>query len=493
MITKKLLFTIAFGLGLSIALISQNIPSYLPTNGLLGWWPFNGNANDESGNGNHGTVNGATLTFDRYGNSSKAFNFNGTNNFINIVNSSIAAFGSQSFTCMTWFKTSATSPTNNSGMFVRYDNCVSNSGWGLGFNSYKILGLEFPSSRVSNDVISSGTFNNNQWHQAIFIRNTAIMKDLLYVNGVLIVQTPFSNINQLSNTGSAFRFGSCAGYQFYSGMLDDIGIWNRALTQQEINELYNAVNCANNTIITPQVNLLLTGNTATFAASTSDASPTYLWQSDFGQGFVTLNNFGKYSGVNTSMLSIANVQLANHNQPIRAISTSGNCVDTSNVANINITDTCINTSIVTIYDTTFVTITDTNYINETIYDTTHISVSDTNYVTVYDTITNYISVTDTLFIDINTVGLNNNSIINTIKVFPNPANSLLNLNFGNYSLLNGYSIKIFNSLSQVVYNQLIIQQAETIDLSTFGGNGIYFLHVLNSQSNTVEIRKIVLQ
>jgi hypothetical protein len=33
------------------------VPSYVPTNGLVGWWPFNGNANDESGNGNNGTVN----------------------------------------------------------------------------------------------------------------------------------------------------------------------------------------------------------------------------------------------------------------------------------------------------------------------------------------------------------------------------------------------------------------------------------------------------
>jgi hypothetical protein len=40
---------------------AQTLPPYLPANGLVGWWPFNGNANDESGNGNNGTVNGATL------------------------------------------------------------------------------------------------------------------------------------------------------------------------------------------------------------------------------------------------------------------------------------------------------------------------------------------------------------------------------------------------------------------------------------------------
>jgi len=41
--------------------LHAQVPSYVPTNGLVGWWPFNGNANDESGNGNNGTVNGATV------------------------------------------------------------------------------------------------------------------------------------------------------------------------------------------------------------------------------------------------------------------------------------------------------------------------------------------------------------------------------------------------------------------------------------------------
>ena len=53
------------------------VPSYVPTSGLVGYWPFNGNANDESGNGNNGTVNGATLTTDRFGNAGKAYGFDG--------------------------------------------------------------------------------------------------------------------------------------------------------------------------------------------------------------------------------------------------------------------------------------------------------------------------------------------------------------------------------------------------------------------------------
>ena len=61
---------------------AQNLPSYVPTNGLVGYWGFDGNANDESGNGNNGTVNGATLTADRNGNANSAYSFNGNSNYI---------------------------------------------------------------------------------------------------------------------------------------------------------------------------------------------------------------------------------------------------------------------------------------------------------------------------------------------------------------------------------------------------------------------------
>ena len=68
---RKLIFTsfITF-----LCVLSQ---AQIPTNGLVGYWPFNGNANDESGNGHNGTVNGATLTSDRFGRCNAAYYFDG--------------------------------------------------------------------------------------------------------------------------------------------------------------------------------------------------------------------------------------------------------------------------------------------------------------------------------------------------------------------------------------------------------------------------------
>jgi len=168
-----------------------------------------------------------------------------------------------------------------------------------------------------------------------------------------------------------------------------------------------------------------------------------------------LNNYGNYSGVNSNSLSISNVQLANHEQPIRVISTSGECIDTSNVASINITDTCI--------------------------------------VTINDTITTLISVTDTLVINTLITGLTPPNNLNTIKVFPNPANSHITIDFGNFESMNGYTLTITNSIGQTVYTTPINEQSSYIDLSTWGGNGIYFVQIINTLNNTIENRKIVLQ
>lgn len=67
-----------FFLGFSLNLISQTVP----TNGLIAWYPFNGNANDLSGNGLNGIINGSSLTNDRFGNMNAANDFNGLSDFI---------------------------------------------------------------------------------------------------------------------------------------------------------------------------------------------------------------------------------------------------------------------------------------------------------------------------------------------------------------------------------------------------------------------------
>jgi hypothetical protein len=238
---------------------------------------------------------------------------------------------------------------------------------------------------------------------------------------------------------------------FYYGKIDDIGIWNRALTQQEITNLYNS--CGKNLAISPTNNSKMIGTNATFTATVSDTNPSYIWQSNFGQGYVTLNNFGNYSGTSTNTMSVSNVQLSNHMEPIRAISTSGNCRDTSNIAYIKITDTCI------------------------------------TKITKYDTI----KVMDTLVINDNLSGISAPNNTNRIIVYPNPAKDHITIDYGVFSRMSGYTVKITNTLGQTVFTSPINQQSSFINLSTWTGKGLYYLQIIDPNSNMIENRKIVLQ
>jgi hypothetical protein len=101
---NKSFFKTFIALFITMNVMAQNVPNYVPTNGLVGWWPFNGNANDESGNGNHGTVNGATLTADRNGTANSAYSFDGVSNTITVQNSNSLQFDLKSFSYSFWIK-----------------------------------------------------------------------------------------------------------------------------------------------------------------------------------------------------------------------------------------------------------------------------------------------------------------------------------------------------------------------------------------------------
>jgi hypothetical protein len=448
---KNLLMTVIAIFGLATITFGQTVPSYIPTSGLVGWWPFNGNANDQSGNGNNGSVNGASLTFDRFGQTSTAYSFDGINNFIQVNNAAIFNLVN-GHSISVWFKPNS---IHQAVIIEKFNqtNGLGDGGPQLVLRSNQLVDFSIFHNNTGNFVYSNIPSTNQLWHHIVATWNGNLIR--LYQNGLLTDSIPLSVTLNQCNEPMMIGKRSFQNDLHFDGVIDDIGMWNRALTQLEITNLYNAVNCNNNLAITPQNNNLLAGSTAIFNATTSDANPNYVWQSDFGQGFQTLNNFGNYSGVNTNALSIANVQLSEHNQPIRVISTSGNCIDTSNVAVINIMDTCI--------------------------------------VTINDTITTLISVTDTLIINTTVTGLTPPNNLNTIKVFPNPANDHITINYGNFASMSGYTLKITNNLGQVVFTTPITQQSSYIDLSTWTGNGIYFVQIIDTQNNTVENRKIVIQ
>lgn len=432
------------------------VPNYVPSNGLVGWWPFNGNANDESGNGNNGAENGVSLVSDRFGNVNHAFSFDG-NDYINCLNSGV--LGNASRSVQFWIKSGSTIPgsifsygtvDNNPSQDFR---CILNS---------TCNGIACSITGDSKDIVYSAM---NTWDHFVFVFDNTLGNSLsalsIYKNSILISNYCNNTNNMSINTSGSLPivFGRyhwlqyTGNNQYFTGILDDVGCWNRALTQQEIYSLFNA--CSGNNIITQPTNSIVNvGSLAQFSV-VSIVGSLIQWQSnplDFG--WQTVINNANYTGASSNSLTIANASVSNHNQPFRAIVNIGGCIDTSNIATLEVTDTCLTN--VMVYDTLLTTVTDTLFIN---------------------TLT----------------GLPSPNNINTIRVFPNPACDHLTIENGNLVTLAGFSISIINNTGQNVFNNIINQQQFYLDLTSWTGNGLYYIHLVDPNGNMVTERKIVLQ
>jgi uncharacterized repeat protein (TIGR01451 family) len=248
---KKLLLLIT----ICISSVSfGQVPSYVPTNGLVGWWPFNGNANDESGNGNDGTVNGATLTTDRFGNQNSAYAFDGTN-WIIVGTDTIPNLSNEiEITFSVWIKKSDWNLGGSQGRIISYENLnnilyqgtalqLQNSGFNLS-NSFQC------DIRNGSNTVGAGYELDTSliWHNAVMVFNGNFSNQneslKLYVDGIQyplshFSQTPYPNLTHGEFCNLIFGNTSAGGLYGFGGKIDDIGIWNRALTDCEIQNLYS--------------------------------------------------------------------------------------------------------------------------------------------------------------------------------------------------------------------------------------------------------------
>ncbi len=206
--------------------------------GLVGYWPMDEGtgtaANDQSGNGNNGTMYMGstatdihTLTGCKVGNGCATFN--GTNAFIRVINSNSINPGTSNWTVSAWF----------------YANSIAA---GIVYNKESLYEGEVHSECGSpgcyawqpNWAWLGQNFNavTGQWilMTTVYDHN----KQYLYKNGVLVYSVPQTG-DMGSNTANLdFGVRSDGGSDFFNGLLDDIRIYNRALSASEIQEMYNA-------------------------------------------------------------------------------------------------------------------------------------------------------------------------------------------------------------------------------------------------------------
>ncbi len=265
--------------------------SCIPTTGLVAWYPFNGNANDESGNGNNGTNNGATLTTDRFGVSGKAYSFNGVSSFIEVNNDSSLCLPIYSISA--WVKPNGyyLSGTDDANYILGKGNDFNDGHYSL---HYKTISQK---ARASIGVGSSGLYVNStsdilssDW---VHIASTWDGNNLkIYINGSLENLVSVASNVQGINSENLY-FGTMAANTTWpywlNGKLDDIAIYNRALTPSEITQLYNAGNVAGS----------ITGATTVCTGATTTLSNTTVggtWSSS-NTSVATVGSTGVVTGV----------------------------------------------------------------------------------------------------------------------------------------------------------------------------------------------------
>lgn len=222
----KKIFTILFLIGISISTFAQ-----IPTAGLVAYYPFNGNANDWSGNNYNGTVNGASLTNDRFGNPNSAYSFDGINDNITL-NSTLSLTNIQSKSV--WVYLNSSNPNQNiivEGGAIQWMEVVD-----IDNDKKPEIRYGFEST-LGNYIESNLELDTLQWYNLILTSDVSnVMK--LYINGVLD-----SQLSGTPQTIGNINIGSGVSSYFFIGKIDDIVIYNRALTPAEVTQIYSFSGC----------------------------------------------------------------------------------------------------------------------------------------------------------------------------------------------------------------------------------------------------------
>jgi hypothetical protein len=214
----------------------KTIWNFTTVGDLVAYYPFSGNANDESGNGNHGTVDGAILTQDRFNNPNSAYAFDGIDDYIEIPDSPSFSFN-YPITISAWIYLD----DNSKGGIVGQ--------WGYGGAGGDAFILYVRGTKLSTylpreglahlELQSNNGLATNQWYLVSMVSTGNLVT--LYINGnedkseaVIVKQV---DSYQTVEIGLEDRFSG--GLNYLDGIIDEVRIYNRALTETEIQALYS--------------------------------------------------------------------------------------------------------------------------------------------------------------------------------------------------------------------------------------------------------------
>ena len=227
-------------IGLPLSVVSVGLqPAMADLNaGLIAYYPFNGNANDETGNGHDGTVDGATLSIDRFGNPMSAYSFDGSNDKI-LIGQAPENFPSlNAYAVSVWFLNNGGGDQgrgygqkilSKGGYFTDFHLSVGSA------ENHGYLSWWSDQGGFENVADLSKDYRDSVWHHVVLNKKTASDGDL-WVDGVLRASsnTLKAVVNDVDLVIGYTAHTDPFQQKYWSGKIDDIRIYNRVLSESEI-------------------------------------------------------------------------------------------------------------------------------------------------------------------------------------------------------------------------------------------------------------------
>jgi len=235
------------------------------TNGLVAEYDFTGNAND-SINGIHGTIFGATPTSDRFGRANNAYAFNGSSSYIEMPDNDVFSVTTTgAFSISSWIRPQGTSLDANGDLLFSHTDGSGYVYWmGKGVTGqhewaarmYSADNTEIPNRKNRTSFylfnppggLGAGSFVQETvvpgaWIHFLAVVDTSAMTITWYKNGVFRDQDSFAPGSSFpvtpANGTEPFRIGTRAFESFFAGAVDDIRVYNRVLSAAEAQALFN--------------------------------------------------------------------------------------------------------------------------------------------------------------------------------------------------------------------------------------------------------------
>jgi hypothetical protein len=214
------------------AALSGNVLADL-NDGLVAYYPFDGDAKDASGNGNDGTVHGATLTEDRFGNTESAYNFDGKNDSIKIADD--VSLDVESLTMAAWIYRIGNCPSSQ-------DSCMifnKESSYEFAIRSGNTLQWALQINGKWDWKDTKKQIPQGKWVHVVLTFDNSIVKS--YVDNELVESVTYNgNLDKRDSPATISGRPSNQAHSSFYGAIDEIRIYNRALSESEIQQLYNA-------------------------------------------------------------------------------------------------------------------------------------------------------------------------------------------------------------------------------------------------------------